>query len=376
MRSFDAFRAAFPAYRDSVYLNHAATSPASESDRAVLEAWWSRAARPVEEQYQQWVEMRAALKADIARFIGAASADLITLTGNTTHGLNIAAAGLAWEPGDRVLLNRMEFPANIYPFLNLERLGVAVDWADPVDGRLPLEAWVGKVTARTRLVSVSLVQFLNGFTADLAALGAFCRDRGIWLVVDGIQGVGAIPFDLATTPVDALSCGGAKWMMWPQGTGFLYLSPALLEAVRPVHAGWLGVKDAWNFHDYRLEFLDTAERFEGGTLNWLGYSLAFERMKQFLRLGREAIWARVRRLADRLADGFQALGAEIVTPLAPRERSGIVTIRVPEPEQVLQRLTAAGIVLSLREGVLRFSPHVGNTEEDIDCALEALKAAL
>jgi selenocysteine lyase/cysteine desulfurase len=268
----------------------------------------------------------------------------------------------------------MEFPANVYPFLNLERLGAAVDWADPVDGRLPLEAFAAKVTPRTRLIAVSFVQFLAGFRADLAALGAFCRERDIRLVVDGIQGLGAVPFDLAETPVDALSCGGAKWMMWPQGTGFLYLSPAMLEAVRPVHAGWLGVKDAWNFRDYRLEFLDTAERFEGGTLNWLGYALAFERMEQFLRLGREAMWARVRMLADRLADGFQALGMEIVTPLAPGERSGIVTIRVPEPEKVLQRLASAGIVLSLREGVLRFSPHVGNTEEDIDRALKALKA--
>ena len=223
------------------------------------------------------VDLRSALKAGLARFLGAASPDFLTLTTNTTHGLNTIASGLPWREGDRVLLNRMEFPANIYPFLNLERFGVGVDWAESVDGRLPLETVAAKVTPATRLVSISFVQFLNGYKADLAALGAFCRGRGIWLVVDGIQGLGAVPFDLAETPVDALAAGGAKWLMWPMGTGFLYLSPKMLDAVQPAHAGWLGVQDAWNFRDYELKFLDTAERFEGGTLNWMGLSLARQR---------------------------------------------------------------------------------------------------
>ncbi len=319
---------------------------------------------------------RSEFKTGLARFLGAPGPDLLTLTGNTTQGLNIVAAGLPWRAGDRVLLNRMEFPANVYPFLNLERLGVAVDWADPVDGRLPLEAFAAQVTPDTRLISVSLVQFLNGSRTDLASLGAFCRERAIWLVVDGIQGVGAIPFDLRETPVDALACGGAKWLMWPMGTGFLYLSPRMFEAVHPVHAGWLGVKDAWNFRDYALEFLDTAERFEGGTLNWMGFTLAGRRMARFLDLGSAAMWERVRRLADRLFDGFRALGVEVVSPPDPEARSGIVSIRVAEPQRVLERLTAAGVVLSLRENILRFSPHIGNIEADIDRALESLAASL
>lgn len=322
------------------------------------------------------VEMRTALKAGLASFLGAPSPDLLALTGNTTQGLNIVAGGLPWKAGDRILLNRMEFPANIYPFLNLERLGVTVDWADPVEGRLPLEVFAARVTPRTRLIAISFVQFLNGYRADLGALGVFCRDRGIWLVVDGIQGVGAVPFDLAETPVDALACGGAKWLMWPMGTGFVYLGPRMLEAVQPVQAGWLGVKDAWNFRDYRLDFLDTAERFEGGTLNWMGLSLAGRRVDRFLALGRESIWTRVRALADRLANGLQALGVEMLSPMEAGTRSGIVSIRVPSPERVHERLADSRVVLSLREGVLRFSPHVGNNDEDVDRALEALAPIL
>lgn len=332
--------------------------------------------QPAEDHYQQMVDLRAGLKAGLARFLGASSPDLLTLTANTTQGLNTIASGLPWKEGDRVLLNRMEFPANIYPFLNLERLGVAVDWVETADGRLPLEAFTSRITPDTRLVAVSFVQFLNGFKADLAALGAYCRDHGIWLVVDGIQGLGAVPFDLQETPVDALAAGGAKWLMWPMGTGILYLSPAMLDAIRPAHAGWLGVQDAWNFREYELKFLDTAERFEGGTLNWMGLSLARQRMDRFLALGRDAIWARVRHLTDCLIDGLQMHGVEIVTPLEPGARSGIVSIRVAGPESVLQHLADAGVVISLREGILRFSPHCGNTYEDIDGALEALKAAL
>ena len=371
-RRFQEFRALFPAYRQGIYMDHAAVSPFSTLARDQLLVYWKRRAGLQEGVEEELMAMRDRLKGDIAAFIGAPSGDGIALVPNTSTGLNIVASGLPWKRGDRVLLNTLEFPANIYPFLNLERLGVRVDWIRPRDGRISVEAVAKALRPRTRLLSVSFVQFLNGFRADLEAIGKLCRERGVWFVVDGIQGLGAVPLDVKKCPIDALASGGAKWLMWPMGTGFLYCAPELLKAVHPAHAGWLAVKDAWNFREYKLDFLETAEKFEGATLNWMGLAVAHRMLREFLALGRERIWERVRALSTRLLEGCEDLGLEIVTPKEPEHRSGIVTIHVPDAENVHRRLNRAGVIVSLREGLLRISPHCTNTPEDVERLLAIL----
>lgn len=374
-RIFQKFRASFPAYRQGIYMDHAAVSPFSTLVREELLAYWKRRAGLQERVEEDLMAMRGRLKGDIASFIGAPSGDGIALVPNTSTGLNIVASGLPWKRGDRVILNTLEFPANIYPFLNLERLGVHVDWVRPRDGRITVEDIEKTLRTRTRLLSISFVQFLNGFRADLEAIGKLCRKRAVWFVVDGIQGLGAVPLDVKKCRIDALASGGAKWLMWPMGTGFLYCTPALLKAIHPSHAGWLGVKDAWNFRDYKLDFLESAEKFEGATLNWMGLTVAHRILREFLALGRERIWERVHALSTRILEGCEDLGLEIITPKEPEHRSGIVTIRVPDAGNVHRRLARRGVVVSLRERLLRVSPHCTNNEEDVERLLEILRTA-
>jgi len=374
-RIFQKFRALFPAYRRGIYMDHAAVSPFSTLARDELLAYWKLRAGLQEGVEEGLMAMRGRLKDDIASFIGAPSGDGIALVPNTSTGLNIVASGLPWKRGDQVLLNTLEFPANIYPFLNLERLGVHADWIRPRDGRISVADVAGALRPRTRLLSISFVQFLNGFRTDLETIGKLCRKRGVWFVVDGIQGLGAVPLDVKKCRIDALASGGAKWLMWPMGTGFLYCAPELLKAIHPAHAGWLAVKDAWNFREYKLDFLETAEKFEGATLNWMGLSVAHRMLREFLALGRERIWTRIKALSTRILEGCENLGLEIITPKEPEHRSGIVTIRVPDAEKVHRRLARAGVVISLREGLLRISPHCTNTEEDVERLLRILRTA-
>jgi len=367
------FRRTFPAYSQGIYVNHAAVSPMSDEVRqGMLDFWTQRANLPVD-TYPQLQEGQPLFREQIARLIQAEGPETIACVENTSAGLNMVAGGLDWKPGDRILLNSMEFPSNVYPFLNLKRRGVAVDFLQPEAGRLSTERIAAKVQPRTRMISISFVQFLNGFRADLAALGRFCRARGIYLVVDAIQGAGVIPLDVRAWGIDALATGGHKWLMWPMGTGFLYVAPRLLAELVPAQAGWLSVKDSWNLFDYRLDFLDTAEKFEGGTLNWLGFYLARKMVARFLELGVENIWQRIFRLTELFLQGLTELPVHVVTPTARECRSGIVSFRTGNPECLMEVLAAHRILASLREGVIRFSFHCTNTDDDVRQILEVLR---
>ncbi|MBN2430755.1 MAG: aminotransferase class V-fold PLP-dependent enzyme [Acidobacteria bacterium] len=195
-RKFLDFRQAFPAYSQGIYVNHAAVSPAAVFVRQRMMDFWQRRANFPVDIYPELQEGQLHFKEQIARMIHAEGAENIACVENTSTGLNMVAGGLEWKAGDRILLNTMEFPANVYPFLNLQRQGVMVDFINPEAGGLTLDRIVERVQPRTRLISISFVQFLNGFRADLAALGRFCRAQGIHLVVDAIQGTGAIPLDV------------------------------------------------------------------------------------------------------------------------------------------------------------------------------------
>ncbi len=372
MDPFESFRHEFPVYRECVYVNHAAVSPHPVWREENMEAWWqSRAHSPVD-VYPGIVKTRDAMLDGIGRLIGTSRRDRIALLTNTSQGLNIVASGLEWKAGDRILLNRAEFPANIYPFLHLERLGVRIDWLDVPDGLVTPEAVEHMLHRRTRLVALSHVQFLHGTRADLATIGTLCRERGILLVVDGIQGVGVAPMDVEEWGIDALACGGHKWLMWPMGVAFLYLSEQMMEAVTPAHVGWLSVQNAWDLFNYRLELLEDAGRFELGTQNWMGITLAAPMLERFLELGVDHIHGRVLETTGYLMDGLSDAGFDLVTPRDDDQRAGIVTIRIEEAPAVLDHLSELGVHAAVREGLVRFAPHCANNRADMDQIVDAM----
>jgi len=228
---------------------------------------------------------------------------------------------------------------------------------------------------RTRLLAISFVEFGTGYRNDLGALVELCRSHGVLLCVDGIQGLGALPFDVRRTPVDFLATHAAKWMLGPMGAGFLYIRRDLLPRIEPVMTGWRAVVDREDYYRYDSPLRASGERFEAGSLNAVGLLGMEAAINLLLSVGLAQIEERILGLTDVLIAGLRARGARITSPIAHRgERSGIICFDHPRlaAAQLAQQLEAAGVIVSLRGGAIRVSPHFYNTEADLERLLAVL----
>jgi cysteine desulfurase/selenocysteine lyase len=371
--TLDALRTLFPHTADTVYVNHAATGPLSRPVVAAVAAFLEERHRTHIENYFTFLPVIEETKHRIARLLGTEAAR-VEFAPNTSAALNVLAQGLDWHPGDRIALPACEFPANVYPFLNLERRGVAVDLIPHDRGVVPLDAIARALTPRTRLLTLSWVQFLSGFRADLAAVGRLCRDRGVLLCVDAIQGLGAFRLDVGACGIDFLACGTHKWLLAEQGLGFLYVTETLQAQLTPA-AGWLhGPVDWDNFLDYRLAFHDDAARFRLGTLNHIGVAALHAALGLYFEAGPAWCEAQVRDRARALAEGLDRLGLRRYGTADPAHASGIVTVEHPRAPAVFEALQARRVHLSLRQGMLRFAPTYYNSPDEIGAVLDAVRA--
>lgn len=365
-----AARALYP-YTGSgrIYLNHAGTSPLSTRVVAAIQEHLRERSTGSLETYPHDLETIKKLKGTLATLIHAEGPNRIALQPNTSDALNIVAAGLPWKSGDEIILNDLEFPANVYPYLNVRRLGAQLKVIESLDGQVTAEMIRDATTARTRLVALSAVQFLSGHRADMASIGEWCRSRNIVFAVDGIQAVGAVRIDVQQMKIDALAAGGQKWQTAPHGTGFLYLTEELQSRLHQQYLGWLAVADPWNFRDYSQPLSSSARRYEGGSMNLpgvVGYDAAVATLLEF---GIDAIESHILDLTEILLEGFADIpGLDILTPFPRDARAGIVTARLPagtDDKEFLRRLEEGGVMPAQREGKIRFSPHFYNTAAEM-----------
>ncbi|MFQ5584311.1 MAG: aminotransferase class V-fold PLP-dependent enzyme [Calditrichia bacterium] len=278
------YRQLFPFSGQVVYMNHAAVSPLNSRAIAAMQAYQKERSSSNIEYWPDLFDKKRQFKELVGKLINA-HPDYIAMAGNTGMGLNILALGIDWKAGDRILLNNLEFPTNVYPFMNLKRFGVEVDFVAHREGRILLEDIVEKIHPRTRLLSISFVEFLNGFRNDMRAIADICRKHDIIFSVDGIQGIGALQFDVQEMGIDFLACGGHKWLMWPLGTAFFYIAPRIFESVYPAMVNWMSVENAWDMLNYELKLLPNAERFEGGVFNLQGLIGAIASLELFSEIG-------------------------------------------------------------------------------------------
>jgi len=384
----------FPGLHDKTFLDAACVSLAPRPAVEAIEKFLDLAMIcPLESSTHHHIfmdEMRAAARPACAALIGARD-DEIALVESTTHGLSLAAAAIPLEPGDRVLLPDLEFLQVAVPWTQKEKDGIKIDVVPNHHGEVRAEDFVDRITPRTRIITVSTVQWTNGYRLDLSAFSRLCRERGIWLVVDAIQQLGAVPLSVQQTPVDILACGGHKWLNSPFGCGFLYINRDSQTRLRPPTAGYLDIQDpagGWGEYfqtpaitpvqDY--QYVQTARRFEtGGTANYPGAVGLAASLKLIQELGSERIEAHIRGLTDFLLKGLDTLGIEVVTPRAPQSRSGIITFSVGTAEQnvaLMTRLQERKILLSVRYtsgvGGIRVSCHFYNSKEDLERLLKAV----
>jgi cysteine desulfurase / selenocysteine lyase len=316
-----------------------------------------------------WRGVIAPLREKIAALINA-EPDEIAILRNTVEGISTVAAGVVWREGDTVVCNDLEFPANVYPWWNLRsRFGVQTTMVPGRDGRILVDDIVAAVDEHTRLITISFVQFSNGFRADLDRLGAFCRERGILLHVDGIQGVGPLRIDVQRSQVDFLACGGHKWLLGPIGIGFLYVRKELIKDLWACEPGHLGVKQNVNqYRDYDLTFRETAEKFEGGVHNYAGAFGLDKSLELFLEVGPDRISRRVLELTDQLCEGLARREMRLLSHRGPGEKSGTVAFQSDRQsvKDIYHQLQDAGIFVTISEGAVRVAPHFFNTAEEID----------
>ncbi|MBI3968834.1 MAG: aminotransferase class V-fold PLP-dependent enzyme [Chloroflexi bacterium] len=368
-------RAQFPITKTHAYLNHCAIGAGSLPVARALAAF--------EEQRQLYGSLAndevvrgvARTRAKAADFIGARTEE-IAFVKNTPEGLSLVAAGLEWRPGDNVVTAALEFPANVHPWLNLRPRGVEVRIVEAdAEGRLPADRILAQVDDRTRVVALSWVEFCNGFRNDLATIGAECRRRNARLVVDAIQGAGALLLDVRALNVDYLAFACHKWMLGPVGIGVLYVRDELLDELSLVEVGQSNYQYGESWLDYERPLKPTAGRFECGMVSTLCVHGLEAAIDLFNAAGRARIEERILSLTDRLLAGVPADRYEHWGSTRPGERSGIVSFRPRHQTaaEVVAALERANVVGSEREGAVRLAAHCYNDETDVDRAIEALR---
>ncbi|MGH7594568.1 MAG: aminotransferase class V-fold PLP-dependent enzyme [Gemmatimonadales bacterium] len=358
-------RTEFNALQDAgIYLNSASIGPLPARSVAVLEACNRDRARPGSWSLERINEILDSARRLAGRLINAKDGE-IALMPNTTTGINVAARALPLEPGDIVLTFDREFPANIYPWMRLAGKGVTLERVPVTSEGWPDEARLHQRIAdpRVRVVAVSLTQFSNGYTVDLAALSRATRQRGTWLVVDAIQAVGQVPIDLQATPVDFLACGAQKWLLSPWGTGFLYVRAELSRTLEPTFAGWAafrGSDDYTRLTSYDPRPWPDARRFELLTFPVQDFAAMNAALGLLLDVGIDTIARHTRTLHDPVVAWAREGGGEVTSPVGARGSAILCVKPRGDVAAAHGRLEAAGVHCSLREGSIRFSPHLYN----------------
>jgi len=369
---WNRWRLEFPITERCTHLNHAGVSPVSRRVAAAVSAFVEQATVVDHAIQQGWEQRTETVRANFARLVGAQSTE-IAFVKNTSEGLSLMAAGLTWAAGDNVIVVDGEYPSNVYPWFGLRRWGVDSRMVRPVRGCVRADDVAHLADARTRVVSVSFVDWSTGGRTDLRAIGEFCRRHDILFCVDGIQGVGALRMDVERDYIDCLSVGGHKWLLAPEGCGGLFVSRRIADRVQSILHGWKSVTDADTYLPYHFTPRPDAAKFEPGSPSHLSTHALGAAIDLLLELGSEHVEMRVLELTARLAAGLRARGAEIISPWDNGQRSAIVVFRLgDDPQALAQALNERGFVVRVRGGGIRVAPHFYNNEEDIDRFLIAL----
>lgn len=325
--------------------------------------------------YTDWIETKNRARALIAEMLNV-RAEQIAFMRNTSDGFASVANGLRWEKGDNIVSFEREFPANFYPWrMTRDRFGVELKLCPEREGRIDLDEFIALIDERTRLVSISAVQFASGFRADLQRIGEAARKADALFAVDIIQGFGAMEFDLPALGVDIASGASHKWLFSPEGCGMLYLSDKARERVEPALVGWISVETPWDFEDTEQSFKPSALAWESGT----GGSSLFYGLEQSLKLIRETGLKNIENYLEELTDYLCELIAgkdyEIVSSRAKGEKSQIVCVKHRNglaANEIAKKLEAEKIIVSPRGDRLRIAPHFFNNRADIEKLAEKL----
>ena len=366
----------FPILNQLDFFNHAGVAPITHRAATALQEYAVEASH-FSYTKEKWYPRLSEVKQHLAKLINARSEDEIAYVPNTSTGLSLIANGLDWQAGDNVIISNVEYPANRYPWENLKRHGVQlIEVQQLPNGTIDVEEVCDAITNRTRIVSLSSVQYASGFRIDLKPISDLVHQAGGYLCVDGIQSVGLIPMDVQKDGIDFLAADGHKWLLGPEGFGFFYIHEDLAPLLTPAILGWHSVVNPMDFGNYNFELHMDAKRFEPGTHNIPGMLAMGASIDLLLEVGIGTIWDTVQKLNDQLCDGLPNAGCRVISPRGKGQASGSVVFEpindVINPKQVVAALAKEKIIVVVREGRIRVSPHFYNQPQQIDRLLKQL----
>jgi kynureninase len=367
------YRAEFPIFRRSIYLNSCSLGALSTRSRAkvneFLDLWETHGAAA---WYEIWWSALADLRSRYARLVGAAEGS-IALHPNISVALTAVAESLDYHRRPKVVVTSLDFPTVAYQWLARAGEGIEVVVVESPDGiGVPVDAIARAVDARTALVATSHVFFTSGAIQDIRALAEAVHRKGALLLVDGYQAAGQLPVDVRALDVDFYCSGGLKWLLGGTGVAFMYARPELWPTLRPRASGWFAHREQFRFDSRTLELHDDARRLEAGTPPLMPVYAQLGGLELIEELGAREIRRRTMALAEDLIAGAQAAGLRPRVAATPEERTAIVMLPSEDPAAAVRRLAEAGIVTDSRPGHVRVSPYFYNVPDDHRAAIERL----
>lgn len=376
---FDSVRKRFPVTKNTIYLSANSITPKPDAVIAAVHEMTDKLADGLLPHFRAR-GMIEETREKVAKLLGCC-ADEIAFSRNTAEGVLWAAQSFPWEDGDEVVLSQHEYPSLVYPFLAQEANGVKVVFAKQVNRRITPEAIEECITERTRLVAVTWPQFDTGQRCDLKRISTLCRKRGIVLLVDPIQAIGAIRINVDELGIDILSAGVQKGLLGYQGLGLFYCRRDILDKMRDIHIGWGSLKKQagldYDTSTYNHEPLAGAVRYEEGCKNILGIAALNAGLTFIESIGIENIENRVKALTDYLCAQAEKKGCDILSPRQGNEWSGIVLVRPPkqDPYKLAEALMKKSFVILAMNNALLIGINFYNNESDIDQLMEHVIAA-
>jgi cysteine desulfurase / selenocysteine lyase len=362
-------RQEFPITASKTFMAHAAMSPFPRRVATAITEYVQRVATEGQWEYI-YANVETEARKYAAKLVGA-DAEEIAFVSSTSLGLSLVATGVPWENGDNIIIADGDFPSNVYPWLNLRRLGVQVKFIPRnKNGIVTLKDVANLVDNKTRLVSLSTVNYMTGFKIDVSAIGAYLQQKGVLFCLDAIQSLGTFPID--TTYVDFLACGANKWLLGPVGIGILYVKRKNISLLNPVLSGWKCVQNNKNYTSYNPSFLESAKRFEPGYVSITGLVGLHAALGLLLEVKIENIAERLTNLRNIMVPLLRKKGYTVFGSDDLGCSSGITSFSSPNQDmpKLHDILDANGFVVSSREGLdgskcIRVAPHFYNTEEEI-----------
>ena len=368
--------ARFPIAREKIFLSHAAVTALPHCAAQAM-ADYAYSSCKDHQEFPEFMKTMAETRQLSANLIGAEASE-VALLGPTSLGLSLFAKGISWEPEDEVICYMDDYPANVYPWMELERIGVTVKYLKPDElGVITPELIESNLSGKTRLVALASCNYLSGYRIDIDSIGKMLGHKNILFALDGIQTCGAFP--TSVEHVDFMSADAHKWLLGPMAMGIVYVKQKNFDLLRPALLGAWNVRSPDYITQEEISFHNSARRYEPGVLNASGIVGLKAVLEMIQKIGIDSISERLLEIKSILVKGLESLGYKIHGPRDGKNASSITTFshQSEKSSQIFANLNNAGIIASCRknrqgEELLRFSPHFYNTEREINQSLDIL----